>query len=56
MDISTIEVKVLQRVYKSRKQFEKDFRKMVNNCEVFNGVGNGVFLTFVTHVNYLNIN
>lgn len=40
MDISTMEYKVHRKAYKNKKQFEKDFKKMVKNCEVFNGDGN----------------
>lgn len=44
MDLSAIEKKINDRTYDNLREVERDFKRMVNNCETFNGPKNGYTL------------
>ncbi|RWS31475.1 hypothetical protein B4U80_00330 [Leptotrombidium deliense] len=44
IDLSVIETKIKERLYKDLKEVESDFKLMVNNCETYNGPRNGYTL------------
>ena len=41
MDLSTIEMKLIDRDYKLLSEFQEDITLMFNNCRLYNGASSG---------------